>query len=443
MTQATKWMDPMGLRAKLTFKSCSIPKSGRLAASLTLTAMLAACSSGGPAPSSSSSGKGKFDPKYGVSASARVASKKSEFRKGGGHYKIGKPYRVAGKLYRPKDEPGYNKTGKASWYGDDFHGRLTANGEIFDMNTLTAAHPTLPLPSYARVTNLKNGRSVIVRINDRGPYAHNRVIDLSKRVAEVLAFKNDGITNVRVKYIGKARMDGQDERYLEASFRKRGQPLGNDFQAVPKEGQEHRFEAPVMMASAQPVQQPAQKQQSTYIMAHVPTIQASMISPNPTPEQLSAPANAGWAPIDLVGDGYQAPGLTTASIKPRKRFKLARFFSPAFNYKPSYSLERLSQGQSAISDMLATSDKTKALKSALQYKIRLKNKEAIAKSSGTFLATVPSKNAERIAQDFARLAAIDITPGTNGTTDLHIAKLKNGVGWQDIKAMRKAYGFSN
>ena len=139
--------------------------------------------------------------------------------KGGGHYMVGKPYRVAGRTYIPRDNPRYSKVGLASWYGSAFHGRLTANGEVYDVNGLTAAHPTLPLPSYVRVTNLENGRSLVVRVNDRGPFAHNRLIDVSSRVADMLGFKQQGTAKVRVDYVGPARMDGRDERMLLASYR--------------------------------------------------------------------------------------------------------------------------------------------------------------------------------------------------------------------------------
>ena len=108
--------------------------------------------------------------------------------KGGGVYRVGAPYMVAGRIYVPEENPHYRADGLASWYGDDFHGRVTANGEIFDLDGITAAHPTLPLPSYARVTNLSNGRSLIVRVNDRGPYHGNRIIDVSKRAAHLLGF---------------------------------------------------------------------------------------------------------------------------------------------------------------------------------------------------------------------------------------------------------------
>jgi rare lipoprotein A len=153
---------------------------------------------------------------YGVAASPRVAMGKM-LRRGGGRDQIGKPYKVRGKTYRPTANPKKVETGKASWYGAAFHGRLTANGEVYDMNHLTAAHKTMPLPSYARVTNMENGRSVIVRVNDRGPFAHNRMIDLSKRAADILDYTHSGTANVKVEYAGRAPLHGQDDAFLLAS----------------------------------------------------------------------------------------------------------------------------------------------------------------------------------------------------------------------------------
>eukprot|EP01038_Epipyxis_sp_PR26KG_P017085 gene17085-23503_t len=118
--------------------------------------------------------------------------------------KIGAPYQVNGKWYIPAHEPDYNEIGTASWYGRDFHGKATANGELFDMNVVSAAHPTLPIPSLVEVTNLTNGRSMVVRINDRGPFVSDRLIDLSARGATLLGFRDQGSTQVRVRYIGPA-----------------------------------------------------------------------------------------------------------------------------------------------------------------------------------------------------------------------------------------------
>ncbi len=151
----------------------------------------------------------------GTQPSPRLVRTGRTVPKGGGVYKVGKPYRVAGKLYVPREQPNYHKTGKASWYGTDFHGRKTANGEIFDMNALTAAHPTLPIPSYAYVTNLENGRTVLVRVNDRGPYAHQRIIDMSRASARILGFEKQGVANVRVRYAGRAPLNGDDRREVE------------------------------------------------------------------------------------------------------------------------------------------------------------------------------------------------------------------------------------
>lgn len=142
----------------------------------------------------------------------------SQLAPGGGYQKLGKPYRIAGKLYVPKRVPDYDATGVASWYGRQFHGRPTANGERFDMNAVMAAHPTMPLPSYARVTNLENGKSIIVRVNDRGPYAHGRLIDVSRRAATILDFKHKGTAKVRVQYVGDAPLHGNDERFIISSY---------------------------------------------------------------------------------------------------------------------------------------------------------------------------------------------------------------------------------
>lgn len=165
----------------------------------------------------------RVDPKYGVSTSPRVVGFDEPVPKGGGTYRVGKPYVVAGRTYVPEEDPHYRAEGLASWYGDAFHGRLTANGEVFDMTSLTAAHPTLPLPSYARVTNLANGKSVIVRVNDRGPYHGNRLIDVSNTAARLLEFRDNGIGRVRVEYVGRAPLEGSDDRQLMATLRS-GEP---------------------------------------------------------------------------------------------------------------------------------------------------------------------------------------------------------------------------
>jgi rare lipoprotein A len=150
---------------------------GRLTVALLLTAALAACAT--------------------TTAQMPVQSK----RGWDGTTKIGKPYQVAGVWYYPEDRKDYEEEGIASWYGADFHNRLTANGEIFDMNSVSAAHKTLPMPSYVTVTNLDNGREITVRINDRGPFKPGRIIDMSRRAAQILGMDATGTARVRVKRV--------------------------------------------------------------------------------------------------------------------------------------------------------------------------------------------------------------------------------------------------
>lgn len=170
-------------------------------------------------------GKEYFSEKeYGVKASPRLYYGRN-IPKGGGRDITGKPYVVKGKLYVPKEDKKYDKIGLASWYGSAFHGRLTANGEVYDQFALTAAHPTFPLPSYARVTNLNTGDSVIVRVNDRGPYHPGRIIDLSNKAADMLQVSHHGTAPVRVQYVGRARMDGRDGAFLMASYTRKGERL--------------------------------------------------------------------------------------------------------------------------------------------------------------------------------------------------------------------------
>ena len=125
-------------------------------------------------------------------------------------YKIGDPYNVGGVWYYPKRDLTYDETGIGSWYGDEFAGRLTANGEIFDPEKITAAHKTLPMPSVVRVTNLDNGKSLVVRVNDRGPFVAGRIIDLSRESARLLGFKDQGIAKVRVKILAEQSLRLED-----------------------------------------------------------------------------------------------------------------------------------------------------------------------------------------------------------------------------------------
>lgn len=150
----------------------------------------------------------------------------------GGHYKVGEPYQVKGETYYPREDFSYDETGIASWYGQDFHGGTTANGEIFNKDELTAAHKTLPLPTLARVTNLDNGKSIVVRINDRGPFSGARLIDVSQRAAQLLGFEKQGTAKVRV------------------------QVLADESKAIADAMRHYGSASPVMMASAEPAPAP-------------------------------------------------------------------------------------------------------------------------------------------------------------------------------------------
>lgn len=150
-------------------------------------------------------------------------SQRNIFSAKGSSYKVGKPYKIRGQWYYPEENYDYKEVGMASWYGEDFHAKYTANGEIYNMNTLTAAHRTLPLPSIVKVTNLENGRSLILRVNDRGPFAKNRIIDISKKGAQLLGFQNKGITKVRVEI-----MEEESRELKQAILNKRETQMALD-----------------------------------------------------------------------------------------------------------------------------------------------------------------------------------------------------------------------
>jgi rare lipoprotein A len=253
------------------------------------------------------------DPKYGVVASPRVIADGDPVPKGGGREMVGRPYVVAGRTYVPRDGSGYVRDGLASWYGTAFHGRLTANGEIFDRESVAAAHPTLPLPSYTRITNLANGRSMIVRVNDRGPYHGNRLLDVSERVAEALDFRRVGTAKVRVEYVGRASTRGSDDAKLMATLRTDGRPAGMpghgsimfaDLKTDPAPRAALAFRSSAE-APSEPLPQPAALQAAA---APAP-VETRPIEPGE-----EAPAGAGAAPIRIAD----------APLPPERPFDLGR-----------------------------------------------------------------------------------------------------------------------
>ena len=186
---------------------------------------------------------------------------------GGGRKHVGQPYQVAGRWFTPQEQPDYDRKGTASWYGEAFNRRKTSNGEWFDMTRLTAAHATLPLPSYVKVTNLENGQDVIVRVNDRGPFVDTRVIDLSKQAAAMLDFQRRGKAKVRVQYIGPAPLNDNGShlvamnkelgkgtplrRMIASADRSRGRMPAADIQ-VAEARTKRQAEKPQVVAFARP-----------------------------------------------------------------------------------------------------------------------------------------------------------------------------------------------
>lgn len=194
-------------------------RTGALLSGIAALALLAGCGS----TSSPRGGSG-----WGAASSVQTSSYEER-----GSYKVGRPYRVFGVWYTPQENFAHSEEGVASWYGADFNGMPTANGEKYDMYAMTAAHPTLQLPSIARVTNLQNGRQVVVRVNDRGPFSNSRVIDMSYAAAEELGFARQGTTRVRIdvlpdesRKVAQLAQDGADVATQMASLGSLLRPAG-------------------------------------------------------------------------------------------------------------------------------------------------------------------------------------------------------------------------
>jgi rare lipoprotein A len=276
-------------RTILFLNGGTISLGARLLGITAVCAAMASCATTQAPPKKNTRSKEYFSEKeYGVKASPRVVSEGQPVPKGGGRFMVGQPYQVRGKTYVPKEDPDYNKSGLASWYGSAFHGRYTANGEVYDSASLTAAHPTFPLPSYARVTNLQTGSSVIVRVNDRGPYHEGRILDVSSKTAELLDIKRTGTANVNVQYVGRARMDGQDAPFLMASYIRKGDRL-------PSFNPGGQIATGVMVASNQPLGDQLQAYGSRLPAPAVATTRASNASKSQEGSQRNLPAAAGQA----------------------------------------------------------------------------------------------------------------------------------------------------
>lgn len=321
---------------------------------------------------------------FGVAVSPRVTRARNPPH-GGGRAVVGSPYKVHGAWYKPIADPvGYVSTGQASWYGNDFHGRLTANGEIFNANAISGGSPVLPLPCYARVTNLDNGRSLLVRFNDRGPYMSGRIADLSARAAELLGYKNSGTADVRIKYVSPAPLNGDDTRFLLASL------------DVPANAQQS---APVQLAMAGPRQT-------------VPLIHTQARS-EPLFSSRGGGANMG---------------------------SVLQSFSSLFSFAEAKQQNiRINAAENAAEAMAA---RAPGLHEWVQ------STDIDARKIDLGLGVFPDPNVAReIAIKFAMLGAVDETPVTTETgqpaTRLTLSELKPGVERMDVLHMARTLGLQH
>jgi rare lipoprotein A len=231
----------------------------------------------------------------------------------GGIYKVGDPYKINGVTYYPAENYSYNETGIASFY--DFHGRVTANGELYDMNSLTAAHQTLPMPSLVRVTNLENGRQLVLRVNDRGPFAGNRIIDVSRRSAQLLGFEQRGTARVRVEILADdsrqlkmALLNARQAPIAEASAAPARGPIASDALPPPAGARVAAVAAPIPPPSATLPPSPAGRQAGR---------------PAPRPEMASARVAA----LPPEAQGSAIPTLVQTPVRPTALWVQAGAFS--------------------------------------------------------------------------------------------------------------------
>lgn len=236
-------------------------------------------------------------------------------------YKVGKPYLIEGVWYYPAIDYGYAETGIASWYGPDFHGLVTANGETYDMNALTAAHRTLPMPSMVRVTNLDNGRQIALRVNDRGPFTNNRIIDVSRRAAQLLGFEQQGTARVRVEI-----MDAESRQLAMLA----GATMSAAQQTAASGGQADALSSPkVTAAPAGTVTEEALAPPSG--TATAPAAQPAAAKPAPQPIIATVAVAAGpqpdgkvtVVPVHRTAMFIQAGAFTNTANADRLRAKLA------------------------------------------------------------------------------------------------------------------------
>ena len=234
-----------------------------------------------------------------------------------GRYKVGKPYQIKGVWYYPKEDWSYVETGIASWYGPNFHGKQTANGEIFDQNAITAAHKTLPMPTAARVTNLENGRSLVVRVNDRGPFVHGRIIDLSRRSAQLLGFERQGTARVRIEIL-----PGESRRLISET----GTAIPRDLASISGGGITPVRFAPRPAAAAPVAPAPAAAPRASVSVSSI-----GGATSGPVVETPSTRPSTGRSAIDLARNGSIEGEVVQGTPEPSRLFVQAGAFGDVGN----------------------------------------------------------------------------------------------------------------
>jgi rare lipoprotein A len=286
-----------------------------------------------------------------------------------GSYVVGSPYEIKGIWYYPAVDYNYDRTGIASWYGADFDRKYTANGEIYDMNQLTAAHPTLPLPSIVQVVNLQNGRSLQLRVNDRGPYIDGRLIDVSRRSAQLLGFETQGTAPVRVKIL-----KSQSIAAAEAAMRSRGEILlAQAGGAAP---------SPVLVPAAAPPQPSAAEPPSVAYGAPAPT-GSVQIAAAPNPPRPAAPEP------EIVGGAVAAAQMPPSSPKSYadQAEPSGRIYIQAGAFAMRDNAERVQSRIARLGSVLVT---TASINGVAVYRVRLGPVESAAQADRLLALVVSS-----------------------------------------------------
>lgn len=291
---------------------------------------------------------GCTEAKYVAHVAKQIPIPGEEKSKSIGHFKVGSPYTIKGRRYYPKESYNFSETGTASWYGPNFHGKQTANGEIFDKYELTAAHRTLQLPSIIRVTNTNNGRSIILRVNDRGPFAHDRVLDVSERAATLLGFKNDGTARVKIKVLGQ-------ESQQVAALAKAGRDT-TGFEVALNNGKQNVINDVIPMPPREPIQKVNvasvnQADQAKYGAGRIEPVQTESLRPSST-----AVAPVGTTPRIFVQAGSFSQEANALTLSDRlTTYGPSKVYMTRINNRPFFRVRLGPYQDEAQAQEIATS----------------------------------------------------------------------------------------